>query len=70
MTHLLKFKKGRKREMKGGGCNRCGEPKMVVFRENVFDFSLDLRHIRSSAVFGPRRKNVLRGAGYAWTPVL
>ena len=69
MTHLLKFKKGRKREMKGGGCSRCGEPKMVVFRE-VSNFSLDLRHIRPSAVFGPRRKNVLRGAGYAWTLVL
>ena len=56
--------------MKGGGCSRCGEPKMVVFREKFSDFSLDLRHIRPSVVFGPRRKNVLRGAGYAWTPVL
>ena len=45
-------------------------PKMVVFREKVSDFSLDLRHIRLSAVFGPRRKNVLHGAGYAWTPDL
>ena len=40
------------------------------FREKVSDFSLDLRQIRPSAVFGPRRKEVLRGAGYAWTPVL
>ena len=44
--------------------------KMVVFREKFSDFSLDLRHIRPSAVFGTRRKNVLRGAGYTWTPVL
>ena len=33
-------------------------------------FSLKIRAIRPSAVFGPRRKNVLRGVGYAWTPVL
>ena len=40
------------------------------FREKVSDFSLDLRQIRPSPVFGARRKNVLRGAGYAWTPGL
>ena len=33
-------------------------------------FSLKMRAIRPSAVFGPRRKDVLRGAGYMWTPVL
>ena len=31
-------------------------------------FSLENREIRPSAVFGTRRKNVLRGASYAWTP--
>ena len=41
---------------------------MVVFRERVSDFSLEMRTIRPSAVFGARRKNVLRGAGYSWTP--
>ena len=40
------------------------------FREKVFDFSLDLRQIRPSAVFGPRRRTALRGEGYAWTPDL
>ena len=37
------------------------------FREKVSDFSLDLRQIRPLAVFETRRKNVLHGAGYAWT---
>ena len=34
------------------------------------NFSLEYREIRQLAVFGPRRKDVLRGAGYAWTPIL
>ena len=33
-------------------------------------FSLDLGEIRSSTVFGARRKAALRGEAYAWTPVL
>ena len=32
-------------------------------------FSLEIRAIRPSAVFGPRRKDILCGAGYAWAPV-
>ena len=44
--------------------------KMANFSERESSFSLEIRAIRPSAVFGPRRKNVLRGAGYAWTPVL
>ena len=28
---------------------------------------LEIHKIQPSAVFGARRKNVLRGAGYAWT---
>ena len=43
---------------------------MVDYRERVSDFSLEIRTIRPSAVFGARRENVLRGAGYAWTPDL
>ena len=39
------------------------------FRENS-DFSLDLRQIRPSAVFGTRRRTALRGEGFAWVPDL
>ena len=40
-----------------------------AFRERE-NFSLEYREIQPSVVFGVRRKNVLRGAGYAWTPGL
>ena len=40
------------------------------FREKVSDFSLDLRQIRPSAVFGTRRRAALRGEGFAWVPDL
>ena len=40
-----------------------------IFREREH-FSLDYRAIRPSAVFGTRRKAVLRGAGFAWVPDL
>ena len=40
------------------------------FREKVSDFSLDLRQIRSSIVFGTRRRTALRGEGFAWVPDL
>ena len=40
------------------------------FRKKRSSFSLEIQAIRPSAVFGPRRKNVLRRAGYAWTPDL
>ena len=40
----------------------------VGFRERRFSFSLEYREIRPSAIFKARRKNVLRGADYAWTP--
>ena len=43
--------------------------KMVIL-ERVSDFSLEYRAIRLSEVFGSRRKDVLHGAGYTWTPVL
>ena len=43
--------------------------KMVIL-ERVSDFSLEYRAIRLSEVFGSRRKDVLHGASYAWTPVL
>ena len=40
------------------------------FREKVSDFSLDLRQIRPSAVFGSRRRTALRGEGFVWVPDL
>ena len=30
--------------------------------------ALEYQEIQPSAIFGSRRKDVLRGAGYAWTP--
>ena len=43
---------------------------MEILRERLPDFSLKYHAIRPSAVFGTRRKAILRGAGYAWTPDL
>ena len=40
------------------------------FRERRSSFSLEIRAIQPSVVFGARRKNVLYGAGYVWTPDL
>ena len=40
------------------------------FRERRTSFSLDYRAIRSSVVFGTRRKAALRGEVYAWVPNL
>ena len=41
-----------------------------VFRERSLDFSLESWAIRSSAVFGTRRRTALRGRGFAWVPDL
>ena len=46
------------------------EMKMGGFRERVSDFSLRSRAIGPLDFDGARRENVLRGAGYAWTPDL
>ena len=35
-----------------------------------FDFSLKIRAIRPSAVFGTRRRTALRKEGFAWVPDL
>ena len=40
----------------------------VLVRE--FSFSLEIRAIRPSAVFGARRRTALRGEGFAWVPDL
>ena len=39
------------------------------FLERVCNFSLGFPAFRPSNFFGPRSKVVLRGEGYAWTPV-
>ena len=49
----------------GGSCSRSGG-----FREKVSYFSLDLRQIRPSAVFGTRKRTALREEGFAWVPDL
>ena len=41
-----------------------------IFRERMTSFSLDLREIRSSEVFGARRKAALHDETYAWAPDL
>ena len=40
------------------------------FSERESSFSLEIRAIRPSAVFGTRRKAVLRGEGFAWVTYL
>ena len=40
------------------------------FRVRVSSFSLKIRTIRLSAVFGTRRRTALRGEGFAWVPDL
>ena len=56
---------------KGNGkTSSCINVKMEEFRERMIFFSLKIRAIRLSVVFGIRRKAVLRRAGYAWTPDL
>ena len=43
---------------------------MREFERKRENFSLEIHKIQPLAVFGARRKNDLRGKGYAWTPVL
>ena len=42
----------------------------IFFRERMSSFSLELWEIGPLVVFGPKRKDVLCRAGYAWTPDL
>ena len=44
-------------------------PFLRAFREREH-FSLEYREIRPSAGFGIRRRNALRGEGFAWVPDL
>ena len=52
------------------GCSSCCRNENGGFREKVSDFSLDLRQIRPSVVFGTRRRTALRGEGFTWVPDL
>ena len=42
----------------------------LIFSERESSFSLEIRAIRPSAVFGTRRRAALRGEGFAWVPDL
>ena len=67
--HLVKFKKGKKETWRG----RKGEMQEVldlIFRERTSCSSLEIREIRPSTAFGIRRKDALRGKGFAWVPDL
>ena len=50
--------------------NTYSELELDIFRERVCDFSLGLREIRLSAVFGARRKAALGGKGFVLVPDL
>ena len=43
---------------------------MATFSMRKSGFSLKIRAIRPSAVFGTRRRTALRGEGFAWVPDL
>ena len=43
---------------------------MEESRERRTSFSLEIRAIRPSVVFGIRRRTVLRGEGFGWVPDL
>ena len=51
-------------------CSRRGEEENGDSRERVSDFSLEIHAIEPLDFDGARRENVLRRAGYAWTPDL
>ena len=42
----------------------------LIFSERESSFSLEIRAIRPSAVFGTRRRVALHGEGFAWVPDL
>ena len=54
----------------GGGGGNTYSSRIFIFRVRECHFSLNLRAIRPSKSFGPRRKDALRREAYVWTPVL
>ena len=49
-----------------GKTSSCRNIKKEEFRERRTSFSLEIRAIRPSAVFGTRREAALRGEGFVW----
>ena len=66
MLLLLHFKEQKNVNLPG----RLPVAKMEVFGVRRSDFSLKIRAIRLSAIFGIRRKVALRGEGFVWVPDL
>ena len=64
---LFKLKYKPKHERTKNGCSGYGRSD---FRERQTSLSLEFQEIRPSEFVGTRRKVVLRGEAYAWTPVL
>ena len=64
--HHLHFKEQKNVNLAG----RLPVAEMEVFGVRRSDFSLKIRTIRQSAVFGTRRKAALRGESFAWVPDL
>ena len=60
---LTSLKRSKNVKKKNG---RSSSQTNLFFREMMSSFSLEIRAIRPSVVFGTRRKAVLRGAAYAW----
>ena len=67
MTHLLQIIKEQKRENWGG--DAVSSSLREFEREREY-FSLEIRTIRPSVVFGTRRRTALREEVFAWVPDL
>ena len=68
MPCLLQLKEARKRGK--GEKNMTGSFGSHFFSERESSFSLEIRTIRPSTVFGTRRRVALRREGFAWVPDL
>ena len=68
MLSLTNQKGGKKREREKQRKDAVGD--FVCFNERESSFSLKIRAIRPSAVFGTRGRTALRGEGFAWVPNL
>ena len=66
LVFFIKPRQKKNVKSKERGCSSCCRNENGGFREKVSDFSLDLRQIRPSAVFGTRRRTALHGEGFAW----
>ena len=64
-SDLLHLKKEKKKTCRGDAGTH-----FQTFRDRGSSFSLSFWVIQPSKFFGARRKGVLRGEAYAWTPVL